>query len=271
LLAIVLAEVTTMFLLPQAGLALYGALLLVLLWQASSAQQIREQRFLLTLALAPLIRLVGLSLPLASVPVIFWYIAIGVPLFIASILAARVSKMSRGMLGLNGRKLLFQIVIGLSGIVLGYIEYLTFKPIPLVSEFRWGQLWMPVLILILFSGLLEEFIFRGVMQTAAVQFLGRRGILYISLIFSVLHLGIKSTPDFLLAFAVGLFYGFIVLRTGSILGVALSHSLMNILVYLIFPFVLSSPNVQVYFLQHVIQPLSGILTSAWASLIVPIF
>lgn len=271
LFAFALAEIITMFVLPQVGLALHGILLFALIFQASYAQHTIKRRFFLSLALVPVVRLVGLALPMANIPIIYWYLAIGAPLYVSSITVARLSRMSWGMLGVNRRKLLLQCLVAVSGIGLGYVEFLFFKPTPLVAQLQWGQIWIPALILIVFSGLLEEFIFRGVMQSAAIQFLGWRGILYISLIFSVLHIGIRSTPNLLVAFAISLFYGFVVLRTGSILGVALSHSLMNIVVYLIYPFVISPSNVQVVFWDHVIQPLSGILTNAYTYLMMQVF
>jgi len=40
-------------------------------------------------------------------------------------------------------------------------------------------------------------------------------------------------------FAVGLFYGFIVLKTRNLWGVILSHSLGNVILYLVAPFIFS--------------------------------
>jgi hypothetical protein len=99
------------------------------------------------------------------------------------------------------------------------------------------------LILLIFTGLLEELIFRGLLQYAAIRVLRGWGVAYVAVLFAVLHLGYRSAYELLLVFAVALLYGFIALRTGSILGVSLSHGLTNISLYLIFPLLLAAtPN-----------------------------
>jgi uncharacterized protein len=52
----------------------------------------------------------------------------------------------------------------------------------------------------------------------------------------VLHLGYHSALDMAFVFGVGLFFGFVVDRTQSILSVTLSHGLTNIMLFLVVPF-----------------------------------
>jgi hypothetical protein len=109
-----------------------------------------------------------------------------------------------------------------------------------VPVLRWESILLAALILLIFTGLLEEFIFRGLQQSTALPILGRYAIPFVAAVFAVLHLGYRSALDVLFVFGVALFFGWIVQRSGSILGVSLSHGLTNISLYLIFPLLLTS-------------------------------
>jgi membrane protease YdiL (CAAX protease family) len=59
----------------------------------------------------------------------------------------------------------------------------------------------------------------------------------VALFFGVLHVGYQSLVDVIFVTGVGLLFGWIVLRTRSIIGVTLAHGLTNIMLFLIMPFV----------------------------------
>jgi len=90
---------------------------------------------------------------------------------------------------------------------------------------------------LIFTGFLEEFIFRGMMQQATIQTMGRLGLIYTSAVFAVLHIGYQSILDVIFVFVVGWFFALIVQKTHSIWGVTLAHGLTNISLFLIFPFI----------------------------------
>jgi membrane protease YdiL (CAAX protease family) len=118
------------------------------------------------------------------------------------------------------------------------VEYLILRPEPLILALRWQEVIVPALILLVATGFVEELAFRGVMQRSA-QALGSWGWIYIAVVFSVLQIGHLSALHWLFVLAVALLFGWIVKRTGSILGVSLSHGLINVCLFLIFPFVIS--------------------------------
>jgi membrane protease YdiL (CAAX protease family) len=51
----------------------------------------------------------------------------------------------------------------------------------------------------------------------------------------VLHVGWLSILDLLFVFSIGLFFGFVVLKTGSIMGVSISHGITNVVLFLVAP------------------------------------
>lgn len=232
-----LAEVLTTLIDARVGLALHSVLLFVILVHAGLTWEQPIHRLLVTLAFAPLIRLLSLSLPLAEFPRVYWYFITSVPLFLAAFLVIRLLGFSLDDVGLNWRALPAQVVVALSGLVFGFLEYQILQPEPLATAPSWQQLWLPALILLFSTGFLEELIFRGLMQSVAMQVLGRFGLVFVALIFAVLHIGYKSVVDVVFVFTVGFFFGWIVLKTRSIVGVTLSHGLTNIMLFLVMPFI----------------------------------
>src|SRR5947208_1249907 len=96
---------------------------------------------------------------------------------------------------------------------------------------------MHILVVFLATGLSEELIFRGILLRRAVEALGgRSGLLYVTAIFASLHIFFLSGFDLLFVFGVGLFYGFVALKTKNLWGVILSHCLGNVILYLVAPF-----------------------------------
>jgi hypothetical protein len=239
LLALALAELVTTVINPRLGLLIDGVLLVLLLFQSSRRSARPEQKFLLTLALAPLIRLLSLSMPLLVFPQIFWYLVVGLPLLLSIFLVYRLTGYKPAEVGLSpGSGLPLQLTVGLTGLVFGYIEYRILQPQPLVGSPNLQSILLPALILLVFTGFLEELIFRGLMQRAALDTIKRLGPLYVSLVFMVLHIGYQSVLNLAFVFLVGLFFSLVVARTRSILGVALAHGLINIMLYLVLPFLI---------------------------------
>ena len=237
LVAIALAEALTVTVFPQGGLVLHGMLFVALLLHTALMPRVPQQRAMLAAAFGPLIRLLSLSLPLAGVHLIYWYAIVGAPLFAAALVTARAMRYTPAKIGLTVGALPTQLIIGASGIFLGYLEYLILKPQPLVSATHWEEIVVAALILFVFTGFLEELIFRGVMQRALSEGIGRYGVPYVAVLFAVLHLGYHSALDFVFVLVVALYFGIAVKRTGSILGVTLAHGLTNTTMFLLFPFV----------------------------------
>jgi hypothetical protein len=135
-----------------------------------------------------------------------------------------------------------QLLVGALGVGLGIAEYLILKPDALVDELTWQQAWWPALILLVATGFGEELVFRGVMQSASAEALGKAVIPYVAIVFAALHVGYKSAPDVAFVFLVALFFGWVVAKTGSLLGVTLSHGIANVVLYVIVPFTAIAAN-----------------------------
>jgi len=235
LIALAAAEWATTYIHPQLGLVMHGGLLVLIFLHASLGARQAEGKFLFTLALAPLIRLLSLSMPLAQFPFSYWYAIIGLPLLLSAYLVFHMNGYRLAEIGINTRQLPLQLLVGLTGLGLGWVEYQILKPDPLVGSWHLQEIWIPILILVVFTGFLEEFIFRGLMQRASRNVLDKFGLLYISLLFAILHIGYRSIIDFVFVLGVGFAFSLVVRKTGSLWGVTLAHALTNIALFIIFP------------------------------------
>lgn len=237
LLLVTLAELVTAVVSPQLGQLLHVLLLGGLVLHAALAPSNPMRRFLLTLMLAPLIRVLSLSLPLVRFPQLAWYPIVAVPLLLAAWLIIRQLGLSRRELGLRVGNLPLQLAIGSLGLVLGFSEYYILAPRPQFAEPTTLALSLAALNLILATGFSEELIFRGILQAEGRRALGRRALLYVSLLFGALHIGYRSLLDVLFVIGVGLIFAYLVLWTGSILGVTIAHGVTNTMLFLVMPYV----------------------------------
>ncbi len=261
LVAITIAEVLVILAsvrnqLPIWGMVIHIVILATAIFHSSVTRDQPRQRILLSLALVPLVRIISLAMPLFNIPQIWWYPIIYAPLLVASFMVMRFSDYRPAEVGINFRRLLIQLPVALSGIAFGVVEYfilvklpvhplagqlgLYTEPlaVPLVAQFTAQAIWWPALILVASTGFVEELIFRGVLQRSLVPIWGWWGIVYVSLLFAILHIGFLSWVDVVFVFAVAAFFAWVVKRTGSLLGVTLSHGITNTVLYLVVPFFL---------------------------------
>lgn len=242
---IVAAESITVFAPPVWavwGLSFHLIILVALILHSALAGNLSlpSRHLILALALVPLVRIISLSIPLTSIPQTWWYPIIYSPLAAAAVAVIRIPGYKPADVGLKSGFIPAQLVISVIGVGLGIIEYFILRQTPsfqpLISQLSWQQFWPPALIFVFFIGFVEEFLFRGVLQKAAIDVIGNRGIVYVSFLFAMLHMGFLSWLDVVFVFAVALLFGWIVKRTGSLLGVTLAHGWTNIMLYLVAPF-----------------------------------
>ncbi len=245
LLLITAAEIVTSAVHPQLGMVIHAALLVGMTLHGAIGQLTEGRRLTLALTLAPLIRLLSLALPLTRFPQVAWYPLVAIPLLIAAWMIVKLLGMSRRELGLRAGNLPLQLMLIGGGLGLGAIEYFILQPAPLVGTYAWRAVLLPALSLVIFTGFTEEVIFRGLLQAVAAPVLGRWTLVYVALLFAVLHIGYLSVSDVVFVFAVGLLFGQIVRWGGSILGVTLAHGLTNVTLFLIMPYVTANPSSQI--------------------------
>jgi len=237
LLVIVLAEVVTVFYMPVWGIVCHILILVAVLLHAAIASESRHQQLVLSLALVPLVRIISLSMPLANIPQMWWYPIIYAPLLAAAFMVVRILGYKAGEVGLKFRWFPVQILVALSGFMFGVVEYLILKEEAEATVLVLQETWLlAAFLLLVCTGFVEEFIFRGVLQRSAVEAFGWWGIVYVSLLFAIIHLIHHSAIDIVFVFVIALFFGWVVKKTGSLFGVTLAHGITNIVLFLVMPF-----------------------------------
>jgi uncharacterized protein len=237
--AIMVAELLTTFGNPLWGVAIHVALLTIFVTAGALVRDRGRAAFYLSLMLAPLIRVVSLGMPLGEFQQTYWYLLSALPLFSAGAVIVRLNGYSWQSVGLRlpARSALpLEAAVAASGFALGAVEYVILRPDPLADGAGAGLIALSVVILLIGTGVMEEFVFRGVLQRAAQGvFPGVTGLVYVSLLFAVLHIGHKSVLDVVFVVGVALWFGAVVRRTGTILGVSLAHGITNAVLLVLIP------------------------------------
>lgn len=242
LLGLIVAELLTTYVNKMWGLSLHTTILFILLVNAAMVESADFSNLLRSLMPIPIIRIVGLSIPMMQIKPLYWFPIVAIPLFAASIVIMRRQKLTLKDVGVfmgdyrdNYR---VQFFIALTGFFTGIIEFFILRPDPLIPQFTPILLIGGFIVLLLSTGLAEELLFRGILQNNAMKLTGTWwGLLYTSLIFCTMHIGWIYFADLVFVFGVALFYGFCLIKTKSIVGVTMAHGISNSMLFLVMPFV----------------------------------
>ena len=236
LLVITVAEVITVVIEPVWGIACHIIVLVAVIVHAAIVSEQTRQQLLLSLALVPLVRIISLSMPLANIPQIWWYPIVYAPLLAAAFQVARLLNYRLEQIGLNFKRISIQLAVALTGFIFGVAEYFILTEEAETTGLVLRETWiLSAFLLLVCTGFVEEVIFRGVLQRSAVEIFGWWGIVYVSLLFAIVHLIHYSALDIAFVFVIALFFGWVVKKTGSLLGVTLSHGIANIVLFLVAP------------------------------------
>jgi len=193
----------------------------------------------LACAIGPLVRVVSLGSPMWAFPPMMWFVLSALPLFVSGMLVMRASGMRAVDVGLRcpgPRAWPLELVVAASGLGLGAAEWYIVRPSPMALGTGAWQLALSAIIILVCTGLLEEFLFRGVLRSAADRALGSvASSLFGALVFAALHIGYRSLLDLLFVGLVALYFDQVVRRTGSIVGVTVAHGLTNIVLFVLIP------------------------------------
>jgi membrane protease YdiL (CAAX protease family) len=241
---VTVAELITTYGDPRFGIGMHITVLVLCLCFAAMTLDESRQTFYLTLAVAPIIRIISTGMPLRAFPQEFWYLLTSIPLFIAAIFIARAAGLGTRALNLQlpeRRYLRLELLVWVSGLALGCIEWLILRPDPVVGAHPFAGLVGAGLILLVCTGFIEELLFRGLVQYAAGRLLGvSSGILFTAGLFAVLHIGHRSVLDVAFVGCVGIYFSLVVQRTRSLLGVTFAHGTVNIMLFIVLPLAVSS-------------------------------
>ncbi|MDD4306419.1 MAG: CPBP family intramembrane metalloprotease, partial [Methanosarcina sp.] len=144
-------------------------------------------------------------------------------------------------IGITTKNLLAYTILSIPlGFLLGLGEYLTIRTEYLIPDLSIGNLLKLTFIMVFFVGLVEEIIFRSILQVRLEQALNiREALLITGLLFGLMHSGYGTFYEVLYTGFVGLIIGFVFYKTRSLPFVTLVHGLVNVFLFGILPHYLS--------------------------------
>jgi len=233
--AICASEVVLVFVNVAAGVVL-DAVVLVAILSLQAMRPGRDGRAMVTLALVPLLRILSLTMPVPGIPPVYWAGLIGAPLALGGMLAARAIGLGREELGLKRSPWLPQVAIAALGLPAGLAAWLIGRPGSLIEDGASpAEIVLVALLLVVFVALTEEFIFRGVVQSGLSVTYARGAVMMGAILYGAMYLGSLSLGYALFMTLIGLLYGLLVDRTGSIVGVCASHAILVLGAFLAWP------------------------------------
>lgn len=223
---------------PLVGVWLHALLATVLILRGSQLTGTREGHFCIALSIMPLVRIVSFAISPTFASGVWFYVAAEMPFLGAALAGARVLDLKWNDIGIcRPRSWLLSAVVLVTGVGEGWLEAQIIHPAALASGLSPHQVLLPALLLIVSTGIVEEIVFRGLIQLMSTRLLGTiAGVVYTSLGWALLHIGWLSVIDVFYVCAIGLIWGWFRHVNRSVLDIGVAHGLANVMLFLIVPY-----------------------------------
>ncbi|AKB30454.1 CAAX amino terminal protease family protein [Methanosarcina siciliae C2J] len=240
ILSIALAELMIYFGMIIEAMEIHAIILLGLTISMLYIENEEIQKTYQALILLPVLRLVNLSMPafydVTLYSFVFTYGLLTIPVTIA----ITSQGFTREQLGVTFRRMWLYIPLSIIiSFLLGIGEYLIIETNYLIPDLSISSLLVLILIMVFLVGLIEELIFRSIIQNRLEVFLGsRRGLVITSILFGLMQSGYGSISEIFYTFAVGFIIGYMFYRTRSLPLVTMIHGFINVFLFGVFPHLL---------------------------------
>ncbi len=228
---------------PTLGLMMHSFLVIVILSLSALSESNKVNAFLVASLPIPMVRVVSLSAPLVQMSIIEWFLLISSLLMLSILLSLQQSGLSPRDVGFRWpekRDLPIAIVVILLGIPLGFVEHSILDLESIIQLELARDLFVPFIAMYLGTGILEELLFRGLIQKTSIDLYGKTiGLVFTTVSFMVMQICWDSGIDVIFVGVVGLFYSFVILRTKSLFSISISHTMVNLSLFIVAPTVIS--------------------------------
>jgi len=222
---------------PAAGVFAHAIMLLLLLALSLRLGPGSMQRLTLSVAVLPLVRVLSLALPAAIVPIVYWYLEIGLAGIEGILLVMRRLNLSPADVGLRRTSIAEIATVGALGTILGLPAYLIGGRVDLGHGGGLVGLAIASAVVVVFVGFFEELLFRGLIQSAGTVLFSRGGVL-LSVGATVLMYSASLNPRYIIFVAlVATFFGIVARRSGSIVAPVAGHAALALVQLVVLPLV----------------------------------
>ncbi|KKI00384.1 CAAX protease [Methanosarcina sp. 1.H.T.1A.1] len=215
----------------------YTLLLIILSLSIMVSKKMEIRKVHQALILLPILRMVNISMPIFFESNLYSFVFIYVPMTIpATIISIHQKIPGERKVDLLRKMWIYLPVSVLAGLIFAEAEYLLIQTSPLIPDLSPINLLELTIIMIFVVGLIEEFIFRGIIQTRLEEFLGPvGGILLASLLFGIMHSSYGTPYEMAYTFLAGGALGYLFYRTKSFSLVVMIHGFINIFLFGLIP------------------------------------
>lgn len=190
--------------------------------------------------LLPVLRLVNLSMPAFYEITIYSFVFIYGLLTIPVTIALTNQGFTREQLGITFKRMWIYIPLSIiMGFLLGVGEYLIIETNYLIPDLSIIPLLILILVMVFLVGLVEEIIFRSILQNRLEMFLGSRGgVIVTSILFGLMHSGYGNMIEIFYTFLMGFIIGYMFYKTRSLPLVTMIHGFINVFLFGVIPHLL---------------------------------
>ncbi len=197
----------------------------------------KDIRLVQALSLVSLLRIVNTSMPIFFSFTIYWFVSVYGTMFFPIALIIKDQSLSLERIGITARGFYLWPVAILIGSGLALIEQNILFPEALIPSFTFSEIFKLSIVMLFFISLVEEIIFRSLLQQRFEEKIGlAKGLLISSVIFGFMHSGNSNYYEILFASFAGIALGFCYQKTRSLPFVVIAHSVNNILLFGVLPF-----------------------------------
>lgn len=190
--------------------------------------------------LLPVLRLVNLSMPAFYEITLYSFVFIYGLLTIPVTIALTNQGFTRERLGITFKRMWLYIPLSIIlGLLFGVGEYFIIETNYLIPDLSIISLLILILIMVFLVGLIEEIIFRSILQNRLEMFLGSRGgVIVTSILFGLMHSGYGNIVEIFYTFLIGFIIGYLFYKTRSLPLVVMIHGFMNVFLFGVIPHLL---------------------------------
>ena len=223
-----------------AAMEVHAAILLGLSLSMLYIKNEDVQKTYQALILLPVLRLVNLSMPAFYEETLYLFVFIYGLLTIPVTIAFTHQGFTREQLGITFKKIWFYIPLSIiMGLLLGVGEYLIIETNYLIPDLSIPNLLILTFVMVFLVGLIEEIIFRSILQNRLEVLLGSQGGLIItSVLFGLMNSGYGNISEVFYTFFVGFIIGYMFYKTRSLPLVTMIHGFINVFLFGIIPHLL---------------------------------
>lgn len=189
------------------------------------------------LMLLPVLRLINLSMPVFFETTLYAFVFIYGPLAIPVAVVIIHQRYSLEQIGVSMKNIKTYMVLSIPlSLALGFGEYLTIRAEYLIPDLTFENLLKLSFVMVFFVGLIEELIFRSILQTRLEQALSvGEALLITGLLFGLMHSGYGTFHEVLYTGFIGLFMGLVFYKTKSLPFIVVLHGFINVFLFGILP------------------------------------